>query len=65
MQFRGTPGHRDYLICSDPGRSNGLVKREGRVWVGSFAEVPKAGDFDLRDQKDAAEMEHPLTPVEV
>lgn len=58
VQFR-SERHRDYLIVSKQGTSNGLVKRAGTWSVATFADA-KLPELDLRKPNDARRLEKAL-----
>lgn len=65
IHFHGSDRRRDYLILSRQARSNGLMQRPARWWVRSFADLPGAGELDLRTRKDALKLEAVLAAAEL
>ncbi len=62
VQVRFAGGrHRDYLIAYTPPHSSG---RPGKWSVGSFADLFKPGEFDLRNRDDAADLEAALAAID-
>jgi DNA invertase Pin-like site-specific DNA recombinase len=62
LQFHFTGGTtRHYLVAYQPA-ANG---RPGATWGKSFADAGVPGDLDLRDKKDAAELEAALTKLDL
>jgi DNA invertase Pin-like site-specific DNA recombinase len=61
IHFAGGKKHRDYLIYHRPARGNGKARIEAKMAVRAFADVLAPDDRDLRDRKDAADLEQILT----